>query len=350
MCSDGSGRQTAASAATGLILALALGAILYVLRIILIPFVLAGIVAFICSPPIDRLAARTRWPRWTIAVAVLFLLMAAAGALGYYGGPTVMRDFIRIAADLEGYVERLIRQLMGGSTITVQGQQLDAAQMAAYAVNQLKSWVGASGGTFVLVTSGVASLFGLILTWVLLGYMLIDGPAISRGLFWLVPPRQRPFVSRVWDELEPTLRRYFVGIGAIVLFASVAAYIGLSLLGIRHAPFLAMATGLLEIVPLLGPAASAVLVGLFAVEQARSAWSIIAYAIYATALRISIDQFFGPIVLGKAAYVRPVLVIFCFLAGGYLFGVIGVLLAVPAALTLKVVLAQHYQEGISGRS
>jgi predicted PurR-regulated permease PerM len=153
----------------------------------------------------------------------------------------------------------------------------------------------------------------------------------------------------VWDELEPILRRYFVGVGAVVLFASLAAYIGLGLLGIRHAPFLALATGVLEIVPLLGPAASAVLVGLFAIEQASSAWSIVAYALYATALRISIDQFFGPIVLGKAAYVRPVLVIFCFLAGGYLFGVIGVLLAVPAALALKVVLGQHYREGVSGR-
>jgi predicted PurR-regulated permease PerM len=326
-----------------------LGVVVCVLRNILIPFVLAGIVAFICSAPIDRLAARTRWPRWTIAVAVLFVLMAAAGAVGYYAGPAVVINLIRSVGDLEGYTARLIRQLMGNNTIGVLGQQLDAGQVAAFAANQVKSWVAASGRLFGLVASSFASLFGFILTWVLLGYMLIDGPAISRGLFWLVPPRQRPFVSRVCDELEPILRRYFVGVGSIVLFASVAAYVGLSLLGIRHAPFLAMATGLLEIVPLLGPAASAVLVGLFAVEQARSAWSIIAYAIYATALRISIDQFFGPIVLGKAAYVRPVLVIFCFLAGGYLFGVIGVLLAVPAALALKVALGQHYQEGISGR-
>ncbi|HEY7548795.1 MAG TPA: AI-2E family transporter [Hyphomicrobiaceae bacterium] len=349
MCSDGPGRQTAASAAAGLTIALVLGVFLYVLRNILIPFVLAGIVAFLCSAPIDRLAARTRWPRRTVAVAVLLVLMAAAGAVGYYGGPAVMRDLIRIVGDLEGYVERLIRQLMGGGTISVLGQQLDAAQIAAYAVDQLKRWVAEGGRTFVLASSSFASLFGFILTWVLLGYMLIDGPAISRGLFWLVPPRQRPFASRVWDELEPILRRYFVGVGAVVLFASLAAYIGLSFLGIRHAPFLALATGLLEIVPLLGPAASAVLVGLFAIEQARSAWSIVEYALYATALRISIDQFFGPIVLGKAAYVRPVLVIFCFLAGGYLFGVIGVLLAVPAALVLKVVLGQHYREGISGR-
>jgi predicted PurR-regulated permease PerM len=327
-----------------------LGVIVYVLRNILIPFVLAGIVAFICSGPIDRLAARARWPRWTIAVAVLLVLMAAAGAVGYYAGPAVVSDLIRIVGDLEGYTARLIRQLMGGTTITVLGQQLDAGQVANFAANQLKSWIAASGRLFALVTSSFASLFGFILTWVLLGYMLIDGPAISRGLIWLVPPRQRPFALRAWDELEPILRRYFVGVGAIVLYASVAAYIGLSLLEIRHAPFLAMTTGCLEIVPLVGPAASAVLVGFFAIEQARSAWSIVAYAIYATALRISIDQFFGPIVLGKAAYVRPVVVIFCFLAGGYLFGIIGVLLAVPAALALKVFLGQRYQEGISSRS
>src|SRR5581483_203266 len=122
----------------------------------------------------------------------------------------------------------------------------------------------------------------------------------------------------------PLLRRYFIGVGIVFLYASAAAYVGLGLvLGLRHAAFLALLTGLLELIPLVGPAASALLGGLVAIHQATSAASIIGYAIYAAALRISIDQFFGPIVLGRAAYVRPVLVIFCFLSGGILFGIVG---------------------------
>ena len=61
-----------------------------------------------------------------------------------------------------------------------------------------------------------------------------------------------------------------------------------------------------------------------------------------TALRLSIDQLVGPLVLGNAARVHPTLVIFCFLAGGALFGIVGVILAVPVALTVKVTLATIY--------
>ena len=83
-----------------------------------------------------------------------------------------------------------------------------------------------------------------------------------------------------------------------------------------------------------------------AIQEAKSVWSIAAYAIYATALRLSIDQLVGPLVLGKAAQVHPTLVIFCFLAGGAVFGIVGVVLAVPIALTVKVVLAAIYEEPI----
>jgi predicted PurR-regulated permease PerM len=75
--------------------------------------------------------------------------------------------------------------------------------------------------------------------------------------------------------------------------------------------------------------------------------SIVDYALYATALRLSIDQLLGPIVLGTAAHVHPVLIIFCFLAGGITFGIPGVILAVPVALLFKSTLATLYgDEGL----
>ena len=53
---------------------------------------------------------------------------------------------------------------------------------------------------------------------------------------------------------------------------------------------------------------------------------------------------FGPVVLGRAAHVHPVLVIFCFLAGGVLFGIAGVIMAMPVALVIKHILAELYNE------
>ena len=68
----------------------------------------------------------------------------------------------------------------------------------------------------------------------------------------------------------------------------------------------------------------------------------VSYFVYVTALRFSIDQVVGPLVLGKAGRVSPVLIIFCFLVGGALFGIVGVILAVPVALAIRIALATLY--------
>ena len=93
---------------------------------------------------------------------------------------------------------------------------------------------------------------------------------------------------------------------------------------------------------MVGPAASAIMGGLAAMNHATSFGNILAFSAYLVVLRISIDQVLGPIVLGKAARISPVLVIFCFLSGGVLFGISGVILAVPFALSIKVILEGVY--------
>jgi predicted PurR-regulated permease PerM len=74
--------------------------------------------------------------------------------------------------------------------------------------------------------------------------------------------------------------------------------------------------------------------------------SILAFALYVTILRLSIDQIVGPIVLGRAAHVHPVLIIFCFLAGGVVLGIPGAIMAVPVALIVKITLATLYGDEV----
>jgi predicted PurR-regulated permease PerM len=117
-------------------------------------------------------------------------------------------------------------------------------------------------------------------------------------------------------------------------------------LGIPHAVLLAVLTGVLEMIPVIGPGLAVVIAGLVAIHSAAGIGAIIAYALYAIALRISIDQLFGPLALGTAARLHPVLVIFCFLSGAFLFGIVGVIMAVPVALVVKITLALLYDEPI----
>lgn len=337
---DAGAAQAARPAIATVLVAVAIFAFLYAIRQILLPFVLGSIVAYVCTPLIDGLARRAHVHRWVFALVVLLALIAIASVLGYFGVPAATHELIALAANPRDVIDGFIRVLMGNRSFSIGGASLNAAQIAARAAAGLSSIVTNGDRMLDAALTSFAAMFELILTWVVLGYLLFDAPRLSQGLLWAIAPRRRPTVLRFWLRFDPILRRYFVGIALVVVYASVAAYVGLGVfLGLHHALLLAMVTGLLELLPVIGPVSSAVLAGLVAINEAASASAILAFIAYAIALRLSIDQFFGPLVLGRAARVRPVLVIFCFLSGGILLGISGIILAVPVALAIKVAMA-----------
>jgi predicted PurR-regulated permease PerM len=326
--------RTSARTTTAVLLVVAV--FIWLVRSILLPFVVAGAVAYISTPAVDWLARRIGGRRMVAVAAVFLLVLGLVVSAGFFAVPMVLHEVLDLSSDLGKTIEDTARTAIGDRTVSIAGQPMNAAQIAKGAVDALHNWLTQAG-----------KVFGVFLTLTLLFYFLAGGRRLANGLVWLVPPKQRPLILAIWAQLDPVLKRYFIGIAVVVTYAMIAAYIGLGLvLGLRHAILLAMLTGFLEMIPVVGPASSAIIAGIFAIQSADSIWSIVAYAIYASALRLSIDQLVGPVVLGRAAAVTPVLIIFCFLTGGILFGVPGVILAVPVALTIKIVLATLYQEPV----
>jgi predicted PurR-regulated permease PerM len=337
------------STQTTIFVLIAVALILYEIQWILPPFVIAGILAYITTPAIDWATARSRLPRLVFVLLAFGLFLSFAILIGYLGIPPLAREMTHVFSDFEAVVRELVQRLIGSGKISLLGAPMDAAQLASTATNGLRNWFSQTGVLAMLGAAIFGTMFGLILTLVLLFYFLLSGASMARGLLQLVPPRQRPLIAHIWTMLDPVLKRYFIGVLVVVAYAASAAYIGLGLvLGIPHAVLLALLTGVLEMIPVIGPVAAAVIAGLVAVHSAAGIGAIIAYALYATALRISIDQLFGPLALGTAARVHPVLVIFCFLSGAVLFGMIGVIMAIPMALAVKTTLALLYDEPTNG--
>jgi predicted PurR-regulated permease PerM len=326
-----------------LIGAVVLAIFLYFIKLILLPFVLAGIVAYIFTPPLDWAVRRTRWPRLLFAVALYLLLLGVAVLLVVVAAERLAVEARAIAADLNTMLEIFTRQAIGDQSIRLFGSSVNAHDITQSVLDRIREWFGQSDDVATVAGYSLAAVMGGFLTMVLLFYFLASGERVARGLFWIVPPHRRPLVARIWRQLDPVLMRYFIGVLVIVAYATVAAYVGLGvILGIRHAVLLALLTGVLEIVPVIGPTAAAILAGLVSLRTATGIVNIAEYALYATLLRLSIDQLVGPVVLGRAAHVHPVLIIFCFLAGGVVFGIPGVILAVPVALVFKSTLATLY--------
>jgi predicted PurR-regulated permease PerM len=220
---------------------------------------------------------------------------------------------------------------------------MNAQEIARRVTNSIDDWLGQGAELLTLAAWSIAAIFGGFLTLVLLFYFLVGGSALARGALWLVPPARRARFEYVVSRLNPVLTRYFVGVLVVVTYAVIAAYIGLGIfLRIENALFLALLTGVLEMIPIIGPAIAIMIVGLVAVHHAEGFGPIFGFALYAMALRLSIDQLVGPLVLGRAARLHPTLIIFCFLAGGVLLGVTGMILAVPVAVAVKNTLAILY--------
>ncbi len=310
---------------------------------------MAGALAFVCTPLIDRLTARLRMPRLAAATLVFVVLVTVFGVLGYLVVPFLVDEVKGTITNLQGTIQHAIESAVGSGKVELMGQMTDAAQLTGQAMEGLRGAVFRGDGIELVAGGGAAVILSLFMTVVLLFFFLAGGPVIGRGIFALVPPWRRPLVEAIWARHSTVLLRYFAAVALVVLNAGVAAYIGLGLvLHLKDAPVLAIVAGLAETVPVVGPLFSATLAGFAAIRGAHGYGDVIAYVVYATLLRVSIDEFVGPLILGRAGRIHPTLIIFCSLTGAVLFNVVGVVLAIPVALTIKTVLAMLYEEPLDG--
>jgi predicted PurR-regulated permease PerM len=321
---------------------------LFFVRQILLPFILAAALAFVLTPLVDLLHRRSRAPRWIGAVVIYIGVLTVFVLVGYFVGGPLIRDVVDVVQRFPQMLRDLIVQFSGLAQQAV-GHPIDSGAVTALVLDEIRGFIG--GGTLLSLASyGVVTAFGAILLLVLLLYFLISGKTVAAGVFWLVPPEYRREVDAIMQKVRPLLWRYFVGLLAVVTYATTVAWIGLgALYHLPRAPLLALAIGLLELVPLLGPTASIAIIMLNAAQQIGP-FAILGLIIFAAALRISIDQFVGPLVLGQVAHLHPVVIIFSFLSGAVLFGAIGLLLAVPVAASIKIVLATYYAEPVESRA
>jgi predicted PurR-regulated permease PerM len=341
----GGGDVETTSAPTVIFILIVITLLVYELQIIFLPFLISGVVAYICTPLISWLASRTGFSRAFFSVAVFVAILSIMALVGFLGLPPLQRELTRMVSDFQGIIANLAKSAIGDRSIDLFGKSMNAAQLAQAAASAAREWIEQPGKILLLGGAAFAVIWATFLIPTLLFYFLYSGPRVLRGVLWLVPPEHRPVALDIWSKLDPVLRRYFVGVLVVVVYAAIAAYIGLGVvLHIPHAVLLAILTGVLETIPAIGPLAAAVIAGLVAVHYATGIGAIIGYAIYATALRLSIDQLFGPLALGVAARLHPVVIIFCFIAGGMLFGIAGVIMAVPVALAIKMCLAVLYEE------
>ena len=307
------------------------------------PFLWAMILSYILLPLVGALETRFNLPRTIAALAVFITLLAVL----FGGGRFVIPRLIDNTRDLQTNYPVLLANAEQtiGDTLTSLGladlnvsvvgpnlQDLDRQIAGMVQRNALPFVLGA--GRFLL-----DFLIFLIATFLLLR----DAPRILRFVERSLPREHRLEILHVLRDTNLMLGRYIRGQLILVTLMSSVTTIALTLLGVPYSVLLGILTGILETIPFVGPITAGAIACLVALGHPNPfGWSQIAYvgvvaAMY-TILRHAEDYLVIPTIIGRAVRLHPAIVIFSLLSGGAVFGLLGIVLAVPFAATMRLVL------------
>jgi predicted PurR-regulated permease PerM len=324
----------------------ALVVLLWVARGVLPPFIIAGILAYVLSPLVDELADRTRIRRAWVAMGVFLVVLLIAGALLWSVGARLSAELRDIEREGPSIIESVVDRLTGGQNIDLLGQSITSRELGRRLDVALQDELGTPSQAIQAISVGFELLFGLLLVFLSLAYMLVDGQSFFRYLLRFVPSEHRAHVQHLWDQVHAVLGRYLRGQLLLILLMSTVTFAILEWgFHLPYALWVGFLTGILEIIPLIGPITAGTIAATIGFSQGGPNEAA-AIAIMYFILREIEDQLVMPNVVGRAVHVHPLVTIFAVLAGEKIGGVLGMILAVPIAATIKVILDYAYPPGL----
>ena len=313
---------------------------LYLLRGVLLPFVAGMAVAYLLDPICDRLE------RWglsrtlaTTVLTVLFLLVVTAALMLLV--PTVVGQLANLVERSPDIALALREQIAG--LLAVVESRVDAAFMEriqgalADSTSRLFSWATdvvagvLSGGAAVANTLSL-----IIITPVVTFYLLRDWDRIAETVDGWLPRAHAPTVRQLAGDVDRTLAGFLRGQGTVCLLLGIFYAIGLTVAGLDFGLVIGLVAGLLSFIPYVGAVVGLLLsVGLAFLQFNEWLPIAVVAAIFFVGQALE-GNVLTPRLVGRSVGLHPVWVIFAILAGGTLFGFVGVLLAVPVAAVVGV--------------
>src|SRR5258706_1594457 len=320
---------------------------LYVERAILSPFVAAAIFAYIFNPIVNFFSEKAKLPR-LISVVIIYLLLIALIAVI---GTIITQRVLSESTEIRSYVTTLLH------TARSQIDSLpDFVRPTVYDFLDSieKSKLYGSSSLLPFFPKALERLIGFLIFAFSGFYFLREGGEFVNRFLTIVPRTYKIDVEILIRKINAVLGSYLRGQVFLVFLLSMVTLMALSILGIRFALLIAIFSGFAEIVPIFGPivaASIAVLVAIvtgsnnFGLPQANVA--IVIICVYFVLRHIE-DYFVVPQVMGKITKLPPFIIFFSVIAGGHVWGILGLILAVPVAAIIKLLL-EFSMDHINGK-
>ncbi len=320
-------------------LALLLGVFLFLIAEVLLPVFLSVVIAYVLLPVVERLERRG-WSRLKavsglFAAGVLFVV-----GLGFMLVPIVEGELKDLRAKLPVYAERA-KGVVGAMQTDLEARMPElshinlaetvALHMSGYVEGLLKQLPEFLFSAFTLL-----SLFVLIpfITW----YLMMESRQIKKACVDFVPNRYFEASLHVLHGIDQHLTKYLAGLWLESSLVGVMCAVGFSAIGVPFGAVIGMLTGLANMVPYVGFWGGTAVAALVTVLELGWTAKVLTILIVATAIHL-VDAFaIQPAVLARVSNLHPLTVLLALLAGGDLFGLWGLFLAVPFVGAAKIVI------------
>jgi predicted PurR-regulated permease PerM len=316
---------------------------------LLSPFLWAIVTAYIFSPVINWIARHTHLPRPLVAT-VVYVAIVAGLIVGIVTLVPIIREqandlYNQLPASTGAGIDYFDQRFPGLNDRL--GLDPDTLQKQ---INDIFNQITTRAPTTALTIAQRLFHFVIELFVYLIAtfFFFVQGDRLVAGLRRSLPLRFQREAERVLGEINTTLGAYLRGQVLLVLIMTSVTYVVLWIYDIRYAFVLALATGFLELIPILGPwSAGAIAVSVAAFDPTPPfGWSHTTLAIVVGityfVLRQLEDNLVIPTLIGRIVHLHPLLMIVVLLIGTSIGGILGLLLAVPIAAVVRILLRYLY--------
>ncbi|UPG95412.1 AI-2E family transporter [Luteibacter aegosomatissinici] len=317
--------------------------VIWLLAPVLMPFALAAMLAYLGDPLADRLQRLGMGRTWAVSIVFTVIIIIFVGVMLLLV-PLIQRQVSNLIDNLPHYVEwaRTVALPWVQQRLHLEPDTFDTDKVLA----AIREHIGSIGSIAARAITRVTQSGMGIITWmtnavlipVVAFYLLRDWDTMIAHIQRLIPRSVEPTVVRLSRESDQVLGAFVRGQLLVMLALGVFYGLALTLVGVSIGPLIGMIAGLLSFVPYLGFMIGFVAALVAALVQYGDWTHVILVGVVFTIGQLLEGYVLVPRLVGGKIGLHPVAVIFAVLAGGHLFGFLGVLLALPAASVVVVLL------------
>src|ERR1700730_8626077 len=306
------------------------------LREVLLPFVAGMLLAYLLDPLATRLE-RLGMNRLIATLTIVGLCVGGWAALIILTAPVVVGELAYFIDNFPLYIKRVQGLATDPNRLVGEGlayAEQSVGELATLATAWLRDFLRSvwTGGRALISAFSL-----LVVTPIVACYLIYDWKKMVALIDHWIPPAQRVSDRALAREIDDTIGGFVIGQGTLCLILAVFYAAALSLLGLKHGLLIGIAAGLISLVPYLGSLSGLVTSTCVAIAQFWPHWAIIwiVPAIFFVGQTLS-DYLLSPYFVGRRVNLNPVWIMFALFAFGYLFGFVGLLIAVPLASAIGV--------------